>query len=242
MSTERSTVCTSSAPVAATSRFMRSLLLVFGLGAAACDDIPIVGSFTIYDAVSQTPIQGAKVAYGNQTTTTDADGKVNILFPGRTAFEVIATPANYVPIHFFGITESTSFGMSRALFTETQLNQLAGALGTTYDPTKAIIAVNGADASFASLAQPMKVDTTAAYGFALVPDGSSPARYKKANTTVAREPCQVFLVNVTPGAVPLTVTPPSGLSCTVYPSSTRQGAEAVVGYAHEISTLSLVCK
>jgi hypothetical protein len=78
--------------------------------------------------------------------------------------------------------------------------------------------------------------------FAIVPDRSSPAGFKKSNATVAGDMAQVILVNVTPGAVPQQVTPPAGMSCTVYRSARPQGSEAVVGYTPGVSTLSRICR
>lgn len=246
----------------AKGRFRRAGLLTVSLGLLACGDKsmgspdaavtqppdaavtqpqPVVGTFKIADATGA-GIQGAEVTYKSQKKTTDTNGNATIDLPPGAPYEVIAKATGFPPLHIYGIAGSAAFSLGRGLYTDTQLTQLAGALGTTYDMTKAIISVVVVGANLDYLPESIAIDTSVTYGFALVPDPSSPVGFTKSNATLPGKPSEVYLVNVTPGAVPLKVTPPAGKSCTVYPSAMPQGTEALVGYAHEISTVQLVCK
>jgi hypothetical protein len=266
MMNEHSIAGMSSGPMRATWRFMRSAVVILSLSAVGCSDAPssagqpdggispaddlssgppppdVVGAFTLYDGTKQIPIEGATVAYNSQRKSTNALGEATIDVPPGTPFQVNATATGFLPMVFMGITASADFSMSRGLLGEVQLTQLAGALGVTYDPTKAIIAVSVAGADRKSLPQSIKIDTGVAYGFALVPDRSSPVGYKKSNSTVPGDTSQVFLINVAPGTVSLQVTPPVGLACTLFPSSKPHGSEPVIGYARSITTLTLICQ
>lgn len=214
-----------------------------GSGGAGGGALPtLLGTFGVYDGLTAAPIGGAKVVYGDQTQTTDDQGLVVFSMPAGSAYEVAASPEGFLPCHYFGITGDMDFKSSRYLLSESTISDLAAALGETYDPTKGIVSVNGAGSSFMSLPDPMTVESTASYGFAVVPDNSSPAAFKKGNATIPGQVSTVYLINVEPGPVPLAVTPPDGLSCTVYPSSEPQGAENVVAYANALSSVTVLCQ
>lgn len=211
-------------------------------GAGGMAPQSVVGTFGLFDAQTSAAVEGAPVTFGAEMQTTNAEGDASFnLLPG-SPYEIIASPTQYLPIHFFGITGNANFSTARGLFSEMTISQLSGALGETYDPTKAIVSVIAVGPDLNFLAESLQVDTTATYGFAAVTDSSSPVGFSKGNASLAGNESQVFLINVDPGPVPLTVMLQMAKSCTVYPSSMAQGSENVIAYAHEVSTLSFVCQ
>lgn len=268
MNTVNSIVCSSSGNARAKGRFVRSALLLLCIGPAACSgtsagtedggvpqtpdaatQIPdaaapqnVVATFRVDDILSGAPLQGAKVTHGSQQKTTDGLGKATIELKPGAPYEVVAAATNYLPIHFHGIAGMADFSASHSVLTDMQLAQLGGVLGIAYDATKGIVSVAAITPDGKPLSAPMKVELMVAAGAAIVPDVSSPVGYTKSNTTLTGNLSQVYLINVPPGPVVVKVTPPSGLSCTVFPGSMPQGAEAVVSIAHEMSSLGLVCK
>ncbi len=202
----------------------------------------VVGTFQLGNNANL-PIPGIPVTYGQDMQTTDMNGKVTFNMLSGSAFEVIAKSPDNLLLHFFGIAGTNDFSQTRGMVSEASITQLMGALGLTYDPTKAVVSIIGLDSNMKALAGSFTVNTSVAYDDAFVEDSSSPFGYTKSNSTIAGGGSTVFLVNVAPGLIPLDIKPPAGMaSCTTGPGIKPLGEDKLMGYAHETSTAAIVCQ
>jgi len=185
----------------------------------------------------------APASVGEQMGSTDENGRAMFELEPFVPFEVLVEPPSLLPVHFFGITGEEDFGMTREIPDEATTQGLGQALGAPYNPDKGIVTVlvrEEVNGKFEFVAG-TKVTTTAVNDGVFVSD-TAPPGFTPGDTTLGEgKPTDVLFVNVDPGSVPLSVEPPEGYSCNVFPGDTPQGSESVIAYAGAVSTLSIVC-
>ncbi len=189
-------------------------------GAGAADDsaIPdaatVQGTFVLLDARSGEPRGSgvtAETADG-QVVEAGAEGATVSLAPGP--FAVVATANDSSPHRLVGVAGDADFTLYSYMADRTLTGQVMGLLGRAADPAKGFLVV--------ALDHP---DLTPATGASATID----ARYDTAfvlKSTGVEETTQVVpgaggfvtFANVAPGPVDITVTPPDGEACGVFPA------------------------
>ena len=208
-----------------------------------CESPTAQGGFTLIDYLSNAPLPGAALSLGDQTLTTDAEGKAELTFDTWAPYHVSSTLDGYHDSHWYGFNDGEGFSGTYPMVSHSTTAMLAGALGITIDPEKGFLMIGVGEVAsgsnkLGSLAG-ATVDLDVPYDAALVPDVASPFGISPGKTTLEGSAASVIFVNVPAGPVNVTVTPPGGYACTVFPGNME--AQTITTFADSFSRQTYTC-
>lgn len=195
---------------------------------------PVAGTFVMLDARSGSALTDVTLTApsGEVVDTEDGEGTVELL-PG--GFVVTASADDARDHRLLGVAGDDDFELLSFMSNRTLDGQVMGLLGRAADPAKGflVVAVDHPDLSPAAGAS-VAVDGTYDAAFTLGATGP------REGTDITSSASFVTFANVSPGPVAVTVTPPEGEACGVFPAI----AEGVVGLdviADTVTVLTVHC-
>jgi hypothetical protein len=207
-----------------------------GSGGSSTDSVNLSMTFQEYGTLS--PLEGASVSFDGVTDTTDSAGKVTLTLPANTTSAIGLEQAGF-PDH---ILYATMLDVDRAeafdLGSDATNSAVATALSLTPDPSKGQLSVgviDGAPGSSNRLPG-ATIGIDAASEAQLVFDSSAASGFSPGDTTLAGSSSASIFVNVDPGTITPTITPPSGYTCDLGPTTVEveaNGYTIVNYYCHQ---------
>lgn len=189
-------------------------------GATAGDDTggvaadPLDATFVLLDAMTgDVRDSGVTVETADgQVVEADEDGATVQLLPGP--FAVVATADDSSPHRLVGVAGEADFTLYSFMANRTLTGQVMGLMGRAADPAKGflVVAMDHPDLSPATGAS---ASIDAAYDTAFVLKSTG---VEETTTIVSGAGGFVTFANVSPGPVDITVTPPDGEACGVFPA------------------------
>lgn len=173
---------------------------------------------------------------GAAVGTTGANGRASLLVPANSRPEIRVAAADFRDHLIYRSTLEADQSPTYSLTDQTTIAQIAQRLLVTEDTGKGILLV---DVLVAYPGQSMGVerapgtvvDIDASYGTAFARDSQSSDLFSPGNSVIET---QVMFVNVTPGVVTPTITPPNGITCDV-------GTEPVSVEAAGLTRTNIYC-
>lgn len=170
----------------------------------------VTATLTLLDVVSGAPLEGVSVSQGAETTTTDSNGSASLPVPAEQPLTLLADSGD-LPHRYYGMAGSDDLSIVGFLATQSITSQVYGMLGLSFDDTQGVV-----------VAAMDLVDLSPAYGASATlstgADGSfvfGPTLPESGDTLVDGGSSVVFFPNIPPGSAEITVTPPSGLACSL---------------------------
>lgn len=203
--------------------------------AAGVQPDPVVGTFVLLDALSGSPRTDVTLtsSYGEVVGTDDGQGAVQLL-PG--GFLVTASADDARDHRLVGVAGDADFTLMSFMSNRTLTGQVMGLLARAADPAKGFLVV-GLDHPDLSPAVGAAVEIDAAHDVAFVLGTTGPREGTEITSGVGGF---VTFANVAPGPVAVTVTPPEGETCAVYPAL-AEGVAGVDVVADTVTVLTLHC-
>jgi hypothetical protein len=175
----------------------------------------VTATLTLLDVVSGAPLEGVSVSLETESTTTDSTttdsaGSASLSVPAGRSLTLLADSGD-LPHRYYGMAGGEDLSIIGFLATQSITNQVYGMLGLSFDDAQGVV-----------VAAMDLADLSPAYGASAAlstSDGGSfvfgPTQPESGDTLVDGGSSVVFFPNVPPGSTTLTVTPPSGLACTL---------------------------
>ena len=164
--------------------------------------------------LSGSPMVGATVTSGDQTATTDDEGKASFTFAGDENVTFLTTLDGFPDVYSYWWVPALDFQLFTPVPSYGTIDLLSTALGLPYDETKVLLNVSvvnyvpGNDEPSVPLDGTV-VELDADYALALTSDGT-PTGLAPGNTVAGGS---IIFVNVEPGTVTPTLTLPGGETC-----------------------------
>jgi hypothetical protein len=196
---------------------------------------PVAGTVVMLDAQSGDPRTDVTLTSlsGEVVDTESGEGTVQLL-PGD--FVVTATADDARDHRLVGIAGNEDFTLLSYMSNRTLTDQVMGMLARAADPAKAFLVV-GVDHPDLSPAVGASVNIDAPHDVAFVLGNSGPREGQEITSSVGGF---VTFANVTPGPVVVTITPPEGETCAVFPAL-EPGTPDVDVLADTVTVLTLHC-
>lgn len=195
---------------------------------------PVSGTFAMLDALSGSARTDVVLtsSTGESTDTSAGEGTLPVL-PG--AFLVTASADDSRDHRLVGVAGDADFTLLSFMASRTLEGQVMGMLARASDPAKGflVVAVDHPDLSPAAGAS-VSVEGTYDVAFTLGATGPREGEEITASSSF------VTYANVTPGVVEVTVTPPEGEVCGVFPAI-AQGTFGVDVTADTVTVVTLHC-
>ena len=174
---------------------------------------------------------------GMTTSTTSADGTANLGAKLNTTYEVILTSDQHAPHHIIGDLGDEAVEQVTFVSTFTLTNQVFSLLNLTSDPDKGIVVI-GLDLPNLAPAVGASAELSQSYESAFVFGTTTPIA---GQTILSGGGGFVSFANVTPGETQVSVTPPEGARCAVFPAEERDQPTIQV-YPGEVTVLAFTCR
>lgn len=200
---------------------------------------PVAATFDVRNAQNGNGRTGIELLHPDATTTatTDGDGLATLELEANAPFVVPATGGAILPHHLHGDAGDEAFTYITFTASANQTDQVLSYLGATWHPGTGIVVVG--------------IDTPGlapVYGASAAIDGDSDLSFvfggslpEQGDTLIEGGSSVVSFVNVEPGTVLATVTPPGDEDCAVFPA--RTAAEwAVDVVADTVSVVVFTCE
>lgn len=207
------------------------------------DTTPVSGSLTFVAFGDGAPIEGLRVTADEEIYTTEAGGLATFEVPGNSTSEVTTFLDLFLRGHIWLTTDGVS-GWSRPVVIPSQslFEALSGAFSSGYDTSLSTVFVSvamsdGAGGWASAEGASVSLDVTAGGSFHDAGDGA----FTAGGDIASGDGQWVYFVNVPVGAVNVTVEPPTGGTCTTFPSTTRFDG-AIMTEADEVSVLLVTCQ
>lgn len=196
---------------------------------------PVSGTFVMLDALSGDPRTDVTLTsmYEEVVDTEEGEGTVQLLAGG---FVVTASADDARDHRLVGVAGDEDFTLLSYMSNRTLTGQVMGMLARAADPAKAFLVV-GVDHPDLSPAVGASVEIDAPYDIAFVLGSTGPREGQEITSSVGGF---VTFANVTPGPVVVTVTPPEGEACAVFPAL-EPGTPGVDVLADTVTVLTLHC-
>jgi hypothetical protein len=198
-------------------------------------DVEVTWEFMVSDLPSDVPIAGAQFTVGSETYTSDAAGIVRLVVTGESYVQADMTATGFPNVHFYRFIGPQDWYSERMIPSNTGLETLADALGVVPDATKGkVVAINtlnchpGDPRSACSFLAGVLVEIDSDYDLTLVDDATQMSGFSVGDTSID---AAVSFINVTPGPVRVTLTPPPGYRCDHIPPS----VEVIANEYHEVT-------
>ncbi|MCB9671256.1 MAG: hypothetical protein H6736_22760 [Alphaproteobacteria bacterium] len=176
-------------------------------------EVPV--DITLRDLSTTAPIVGATVTTPDGAQVTDAAGHFGFTAPPYGTEPIPVVAAGY-PSSLLHVHSGAGLSATRVIPSNAAIAGLAGALGITIDPSKAILSYSVFDFDGFSTGLRLggvQVDLDVPYSVALVSNDASPFGFSPGNVTLDGSPSTVVFVNVEAGPVNTSITPPAGYWC-----------------------------
>ena len=179
---------------------------------------------TLAEFLSREPIEGADITAAGASYTSDAAGEATLEIAPDARFETVIEATGF-PLHRWEdgpVTAGMNQATARLLVSDTTLATLGGALGVPVDDTKGLVIVQLTRATVASDGSGFdstgalvggSVSLSASSTVSLVEDASPIGLTMGDTVGLASGSGIVVFVNVDPGEVTVTYTPPGGETC-----------------------------
>ena len=195
---------------------------------------PVLGTFVMLDALSSSARTDVVLTSGTgeSTDTTEGEGSLPVL-PG--AFLITASADDSRDHRLVGVAGDEDFTLLSFMASRTLEGQVMGLLARASDPAKGflVVAVDHPDLSPAAGAS---VSVDGNYDVAFTLGATGPREGEEITSTSSF----VTYANVTPGTVAVTVTPPEGEVCGVFPAI-AEGTFGVEVTADTVTVVTLHC-
>jgi hypothetical protein len=195
---------------------------------------PVKGEFRLVDAATGKGFAGGTLTLGEAATPTDELGMASLLVPPG-AFDVTLKGPGIATYTLAGAAGTSAFSFVSYVSSRRLTAQVASLLDTKVDPALGILVV-GVDDALLRPAVGARVAITAKSDAPFVFDGSAPKR----GDTVTKGASFVSFLNVSPGQVHVTVTPPPGTTCHVAPGPGLRDDFVVA--ADEVTVVAYLCE
>lgn len=195
----------------------------------------VTATLTLLDVVSGAPLEGVSVSLEAESTTTDSAGSASLSVPAGQPLTLLADNGD-LPHRYHGMAGSDDLSIVGFLATQSITSQVYGMLGLGFDDTQGVVvaAMDLADLSPAYGAS-AALSTGAEGSFVF-----GPTLPESGDTLVDGGSSVVFFPNIPPGSAEITVTPPSGLACTLVDAGTDTVEVPVVAGA--VTVAVFVCQ
>ena len=196
---------------------------------AETDAETVTLSVTYSEFLSSSRIEGLELTVeGGASTTTDADGLATFSLAQDSDVVITGSADGFRPMRFGYLVGTADFAQGTLVPSNSTLAVMGSVLGMTISEDKGMVVhtvldFEGADGGFDYLAD-VTVDIDLAYDVALVVDSSSATGLSVGNTTLDGSRAVVIFVNVEPGELTPTYTPPDGVTCSRMNSPLTVGA------------------
>jgi len=199
------------------------------------DDIEtITFTFQLLEFLSGDPVAGVALTVGDDTYTSDDDGIAEMALPSESYVQIDATHDGFPAAHYYRYVGSVDWGTDRYYPSDATLELMAGMLGLTPDTSKGQVlgitplVCDPTDATSCYFLEGLAITLDLGYQVALAEDSSQATGFSVTNESMGGS---VLFVNVDPGTVNATLTPPSGYSCDYMPPE----VEVVASHYHEVT-------
>lgn len=207
------------------------------------DDTPtVVALILLTDNSTGQPLEGVVATSALETVTSDDEGLVEVKVEQNAPFDVLLEYDEYYPLRIQGEATDAGFAFARKITSLTDIDAINTTLGTSYDlDTKGVVTVSVSEvigdgqASLAGVVVALSGTYAEAYSY----DASAPAGIALDSDETVTPSGTVGFVEVEPGAVTATVSPPDGYRCEAYPGGTT--ALALQVHAGHTTTGAFVC-
>lgn len=193
-------------------------------GGSSTDSVNL--SMTIQEYGTLSPLEGASVSFDGVTDTTDSAGKVTLTLPANTTSAIGLEQTGFPDYILYATMLDVDRAEAFDLGSDATISALATALSLTRDPAKGQLSVGVIDGSPGSSNRlpgaTIGIDATS--DAQLVFDSSAQSGFSPGDTTLAGSSSASIFVNVTPGTITPTITPPSGYTCDLGPTTVEVAA------------------
>jgi hypothetical protein len=204
----------------------------------------VMGTFSLLDLLTGTPVEGAALTSGSETAVSDADGLATVPVEANGDHVVHITASGYRVHHIELTTDAADFGMTLHMASDAAVRGISALFGVTADPALGMLVVSVEEPDGSGGFDPIvgaTVSLDTSYDLAIVSDPDGTSGYSEGNMLVEGGSTFVVFGNVTPGEVRITVQTPTSMACTTAPSETSLDVSANV-FADEFTTIVYVCR
>ncbi|MCK6521746.1 hypothetical protein L6R49_09940 [Myxococcota bacterium] len=197
------------------------------------------------DVGVETAVAGGTISSLGEDYSVDSGAYIYLEIPANEALVAEADAPSYMHsvLHYFSLEED--FSTYIPMLQTTTRDQLAGALGSSYDATKAMFMVRTYTRDATGALQKLggvTVELDVEYEFAVTSTASSPIGVKPGNVTDDSSLAQITFINTAPGDAGLLLTLPEGVSsCTWYRGDLEVSAWKVPLVADAVNGAYIVC-
>jgi hypothetical protein len=188
------------------------------------------------DAVSGAAPAGAEVTFDDGAVAVSGGVATGDVVSGAV-FDLVARADGYADYHLLGSAGDQAFDLFTYMSSRSTTDYVLGMLSTTLDPAKAIVVV-GVDTPALAPVVGARVSIDATHDESFVFDAQSmPAA---GDTILDGGASFVSFPNVTAGPVSITIEPPDGMTCQVFPGPGE--LPAIEAFADAVSVISATCE
>jgi hypothetical protein len=191
-------------------------------------------SMTVREYGTATALAGATVVLDGDTYTTDAAGQVTLALPANTTTALALTQTGFPDHLLYQTTGDVDLAATFDLGSDATLDALALALMLTRDPSRGQLSVGVIDGAPGDTTRlpGARIQIDATREAQLVFDGSAGTGFSPGDTTLPGSSSASIFVNVAPGTISPTITPPSGYTCDLGPTTVEveAGGYTIVNY------------